>query len=218
MVKQHRRGDRSSNFILKKDRILVQLQLNLTSLHTRVVSLEGWILQIMLWTIITWETSTMVHTFHDTGPHRSHTCPSRHLKVRATRTHVRLHPPHRKATNFVGPSPGHSESAFCSSVTKVSEFMNEWVLVATWKKSVWSTRIDRIAPIWNPLTNCRVSIVFYRGEVRSYETRDVLSQHWVHTMLSCMLQDHRYLDPPILGVQRRLRTKRRHPDSQNPHL
>jgi hypothetical protein len=32
-----------------------------------------------------------------------------------------------------------------------------------------------------------------------------------------MLQGHRYLDPPILGVQRRLRSKRRHPDSQNPH-
>ena len=33
-----------------------------------------------------------------------------------------------------------------------------------------------------------------------------------------MLQGHRYLDPPILGVQRRLRDKSRHPDSQNPHL
>ncbi len=33
-----------------------------------------------------------------------------------------------------------------------------------------------------------------------------------------LIQGHRYLDPPILGVQRRLSTKRRHPDSQNPHL
>jgi hypothetical protein len=33
-----------------------------------------------------------------------------------------------------------------------------------------------------------------------------------------ILQDHLYLDPPILGVQRRLRVKCRHPDSQNPHL
>ena len=33
-----------------------------------------------------------------------------------------------------------------------------------------------------------------------------------------MIQGHRYLDPPIFDVQRRLRAKRRHPDSQNPHL
>jgi hypothetical protein len=35
---------------------------------------------------------------------------------------------------------------------------------------------------------------------------------------SAQIQGHRYLEPPILGVQRRLRVKRRHPDSQNPHL
>jgi hypothetical protein len=34
---------------------------------------------------------------------------------------------------------------------------NEWVLIATCKQLVWSTRIGRIAPIWNPLPNCRVS-------------------------------------------------------------
>ncbi len=33
-----------------------------------------------------------------------------------------------------------------------------------------------------------------------------------------ILQGHRYLESPILGVQRRLRVKSRHPDSQNPHL
>ncbi len=77
-----RRGPRSSNFILKKTRILVQVQLWLTSLPTWVVSLEPWILQIMEWSIITWETPTTVHTvLRVTGPHVSHTCPSRHLKV-----------------------------------------------------------------------------------------------------------------------------------------
>jgi hypothetical protein len=79
-----RRGHRSSSFILKKVRILVQLQVQLTSLRTWVVSLQPWILQIMGWSIITWETSTTVHTvFRTTGPHVSHTCPSRHLKVQS---------------------------------------------------------------------------------------------------------------------------------------
>jgi hypothetical protein len=60
----------------------------------------------------------------------------------------------------------------------------------------------------NPVPNSRV---------RSYETRDSV----VTTLIphhADMLQGHRYLDTPILGVQRRLRDKRRHPDSQNPHL
>ena len=34
------------------------------------------------------------------------------------------------------------------------------------KKSVWSTRIARITPIWNPLTNCRVSIEGKSGLMR----------------------------------------------------
>ena len=80
----NRRGERSSSFLLKKTRILVQLQLQLTSLSTRVVSLEVWILQIMVWAIITRETSTMVHTvFRVTRPYLSHTCPTRHLKVQS---------------------------------------------------------------------------------------------------------------------------------------
>ena len=42
------------NFILKKKaRISVQMPLQVNSLHTRVVSLEPWILQTMVWTIIT---------------------------------------------------------------------------------------------------------------------------------------------------------------------
>ncbi len=44
------------------------------------------------------------------------------------------------------------------------------------KKSVWSTRISRITLIWNPLPNFRV---------RSYETRDRMSKHWVPRMLPC---------------------------------
>jgi len=47
-----RRGERSSSFILKKSRILVDLQLQLTPLRKRVVSLETWILQIKVWVII----------------------------------------------------------------------------------------------------------------------------------------------------------------------
>ena len=79
-----RRRHRTSSFILKKARISVQLQLQLTSLRTWVVSLEPWILQIMGWSIITWETSTMVHTvLRDTRPYLSHTCPTRHLKVQS---------------------------------------------------------------------------------------------------------------------------------------
>ena len=79
-----RRGEIRSNLRLKKDRISVKLHLQLTSLRVREVSLEVWILQIMVWPIITWEKSTMVHTvFGGTGPHLSHTCPTRHLKVQS---------------------------------------------------------------------------------------------------------------------------------------
>ncbi len=55
-----RRGDRSSSFIVNKSRISVQLQLQLNSLRKWVVCLEAWIWQVMVWAIITWETSTMV--------------------------------------------------------------------------------------------------------------------------------------------------------------
>jgi hypothetical protein len=44
--------------------------------------------------------------------------------------------------------------------------MNEWVLIGTWKKTVWSTRIGRISPIWNPLPNCRVSMEGRSGLMR----------------------------------------------------
>ena len=80
-----RRGDGSSNFIVKKVRISVYLKLNLDSLHTSVLSLEAWILPITVWVIITWQTSTMVPTvFHYTGPYLWHTCPTRHLKVQSS--------------------------------------------------------------------------------------------------------------------------------------
>jgi len=81
-----RRGGKSSSFIVKKARIWVQLQLHLHSLRTSVVRLEAWILPIMVWTIITWQTSTMVPTvLRDTGPHLWHTCPTRHVKVHSSR-------------------------------------------------------------------------------------------------------------------------------------
>jgi hypothetical protein len=92
------RGDRSSSFIVKKARISLELQVHLDSLRTRVVSLETWILQIIVSAIITWETSTMVPVvLRDTGPYLWHTCPTRHLKVQ---------------TKFTGTSVGHSERVF----------------------------------------------------------------------------------------------------------
>jgi hypothetical protein len=48
-----RRGDTSSRFIVKKARISLEMQMHLDSLLTRVESLEDWILQIIVWTIIT---------------------------------------------------------------------------------------------------------------------------------------------------------------------
>ncbi len=85
------------------------MQLHFTSSRTRVVSLEVWILQIMVWTIITCEMSTMVHNvFRGSGPHLSHTCPNymHHIKRQRIRT----------TTKFVGLSVGHSEkNLFCSS-------------------------------------------------------------------------------------------------------
>ena len=129
----HRNGDSTGeeigfpNFILKKARISVHLQLQLNSLRTRVVSLEPWILQTMVWAIITWETSTMVPLSCASQGRIFH----RHVRLdiwrcRSTRIHVRFHLPHRKTTNSngnQGPSTGHSESTFCSSVTKVVEFI-----------------------------------------------------------------------------------------------
>ncbi len=52
------------NFTVEQVRCSVHLYLQLNSLHTRVVSLEVChrIIQIIVWEIITWETSTMVPT------------------------------------------------------------------------------------------------------------------------------------------------------------
>ncbi len=52
------------------------MQLHLDKLHTRVMSLESWILQIMVWVIITWQTSTI----RDHGSH----CLSWHRTVSLT--------------------------------------------------------------------------------------------------------------------------------------
>jgi hypothetical protein len=48
-----RRGDGSSSVVVNMVRISVQLQLHLDSLRTRLVSLEAWILQIIVWATIT---------------------------------------------------------------------------------------------------------------------------------------------------------------------
>ena len=50
--------------------------------NTRVVCLETWILQIMVRRIIFERRRPWFPTvLRDTGPHLSHTCPTRHLKV-----------------------------------------------------------------------------------------------------------------------------------------
>ncbi len=97
--------DGSSTFIVNKTSISVHLQLYLDSLPTRVVSLESWILQIMVWSIITWQTSTMVPTvLRDvrygpvSGLHLWHTCPTRHLKVQISED-TRFPVPYRKTEN-----------------------------------------------------------------------------------------------------------------------
>jgi hypothetical protein len=72
------------------------------------------------------------HFRHTTGLHLGHTCPSRHLKVsisedtcedpcvalRTTETQGI-----RTASKFLRPFEGHSESAFCSFVTKVAQLI-----------------------------------------------------------------------------------------------
>ena len=99
------------NFILKKARISVQLQLQLNSLRKRVVSLELWILQTMVWAIITWETSTMVPLSSESQGRMFHS----HVRLdiwrcRSTRIHVRFHMSHRKTTNS---NDNHVYRAFC---------------------------------------------------------------------------------------------------------
>ena len=91
------------NFILKKARISVHLQFQINSLRTRVVSLEPWILQTMVWSIITWETSTMVPLSFTTQGNIFH----RHVRLdiwscRSTRIHVRFHVSYRTTTNSNG--------------------------------------------------------------------------------------------------------------------
>ena len=86
---------------------------------------------------------------------------------------------------------------------------------------MWSCR--------TPLDFCVCFIVtrkilgFYISVVNSSVIKvgwDSVSQNWVPTILYVcgitviMLQDHRYLEPPILGVRRRFHVKRQHPNSQ----
>ncbi len=95
-----RRGDRSSSFIVNKVRISEQMQLQFNSLRKGVVCLEAWIWQVMVWAIITWETSTMVPLSCAPQDRIYHI----HVwldiwRCRPTRINVRLNTPHRKAMN-----------------------------------------------------------------------------------------------------------------------
>jgi hypothetical protein len=95
-----RRGNRSSSFIDIKTRISVQLQLQLNSFRTWVVSLEVWILQVMVLEIITWETSTTFQLSFATQDRIF----DMHVQLdiwrcRTLRIHVRLRIQHRNTAN-----------------------------------------------------------------------------------------------------------------------
>ncbi len=77
--------------------------------------------------------------------------------------------------------------------------MNEWVLIATWKKSVWSTRIGWIVPIWNPLTNCRVSVEGKSGLMR----RGTVC-HNIESPQCCHAPGPSVLGSPLYGWQGRV--------------
>ena len=76
------------------------------------------------------------------------------------------------------------------------------------------------------LTGFYVSVVNFRRQNVLKEGWNSVSPHFCMNVV-CMwvvcvwyeiiLQDHRYLDPPILDVQRRFRVERQHPNSQSPH-
>jgi hypothetical protein len=55
----------------------------------------------------------------------------------------------------------------------------------------------------------------WNSRVGSYETRDSVTELSPHN--SVMFKGNRYLDPPILDVQRHFRVKSQHPNSQPPH-
>jgi len=124
-----RSGDRSSSFIVNKARISVQLQLQLNSLRKGVVCLEAWIWQVMVWAIITWETSTMVPLSCAPQDRIFHI----HVwldiwRCRPTRINVRLNTPHRKAMNSNGNQVCRVFSrtqweCICSSVMKLADLI-----------------------------------------------------------------------------------------------
>ncbi len=81
----------------------LQLQLQLNSFRIWVVSLEAWILQIMVWVIITWETSTIFQLSFATQDRIFDI----HVRLdiwryRSPRIHVMLDVHHRKVTNSNG--------------------------------------------------------------------------------------------------------------------
>ena len=88
----------------------------------------------MVWSIITWQTSTMVPTVSwDTGPHLWHRCLTRHLKVQSSEDTCEVACAAQNDGEFERqPSlPGllqdsdweHSECAFCSSVTTTHSYL-----------------------------------------------------------------------------------------------
>ena len=79
------------------------MQLQINSLRKGVVCLKAWIWQVMVWAIITWETSTMVPLSCAPQDRIFHI----HVwldiwRCRPTRINVRLNTPHRKAMNSNG--------------------------------------------------------------------------------------------------------------------
>jgi hypothetical protein len=86
-----------------------------------------------------------------------------------------------------------------SGVGKVTK--NEWVLIITCKQLVWSTRIDRNMPIW--------ILCLILGSGPGADLPLEVTGPWSRVISTWS---------PRYSVYSRLHTKRRHPDSQNPHL
>jgi hypothetical protein len=70
-------------------------------------------------------------------------------------------------------------------------------------------KTDRIVCVLLPLKICADQ------SSRTYDLKAL--ETFVCMWYVIMLQDHRYLESPILGVQRRFRVKGQHPNSQPPH-
>ena len=113
VLNEHRKSEKQKTFGREKWGIFprIHLQLQLNSFRTWVVSLEVWILQVMVLEIITWETSTIFQLSFATQDRIF----DMHVQLdfwrcRTLRIHVRLRPQHRNTANSNG---NQVSRAFC---------------------------------------------------------------------------------------------------------